>query len=109
MSGTMARAGLALALIAGGIGAAKADKIKNPTAVFSGLDKITGRIVSFEVATGETVQFGSLQLTSRVCYSRPPTENPTCAPWSIRSRSSSVVRPSQPASTSQYALVSVWR
>jgi hypothetical protein len=76
MSGTVARAGLALALIAGGVGAARADKIKNPTAVFSGLDKITGRIVSFEVATGETVQFGSLQLTARVCYSRPPTENP---------------------------------
>ena len=55
---------------------AQADKIKNPTAVFSGLDKITGRIVSFEVAVDETVQFGALQLTPRVCYSRPPTENP---------------------------------
>ena len=54
--------------------AAWADKIKNPTAVFSGLDKITGRIVSFEVAVDETVQFGSLQLTPRVCYSRPETE-----------------------------------
>lgn len=53
---------------------AMADKIKNPTAVFSGLDKITGRIVSFEVAVDETVQFGALQLTPRVCYSRPPTE-----------------------------------
>jgi hypothetical protein len=51
-----------------------ADKIKNPTAVFSGLDKITGRIVTFEVAVDETVQFGALQLTPRVCYSRPPTE-----------------------------------
>jgi hypothetical protein len=55
---------------------AGADKIKNPTAVFSGLDKITGRIVSFEVAVDETVQFGALQLTPRVCYSRPPTESP---------------------------------
>ncbi|GJD76249.1 hypothetical protein CFIICLFH_4504 [Methylobacterium goesingense] len=55
---------------------ASADKIKNPTAVFSGLDKITGRIVSFEVAVDETVQFGALQLTPRVCYSRPPTESP---------------------------------
>ncbi|KQT79844.1 hypothetical protein ASG51_04240 [Methylobacterium sp. Leaf465] len=55
---------------------AAADKIKNPTAVFSGLDKITGRIVSFEVAVDETVQFGALQLTPRVCYSRPPTESP---------------------------------
>jgi hypothetical protein len=57
-------------------GAAHADKIKNPTAIFSGLDKITGRIVSFEVTVDETVQFGSLQLTPRVCYSRPSTEAP---------------------------------
>jgi len=55
---------------------ALADKIKNPTAVFAGLDKITGRIISFEAALGETVQFGSLQITARVCYSRPPTEPP---------------------------------
>jgi hypothetical protein len=53
-----------------------ADKIKHPTAVFAGLDKITGRIISFEAAIGETVQFGSLQITPRVCYSRPPTEAP---------------------------------
>jgi hypothetical protein len=53
-----------------------ADKIKNPTAVFSGLDKITGRIISFDVAVNETVQFGALQLTPRICYSRPPTESP---------------------------------
>jgi hypothetical protein len=55
---------------------AHADKIKHPTAVFAGLDKITGRIISFEAAIGETVQFGSLQITARVCYSRPPTEAP---------------------------------
>ena len=66
----------ALALAAfGAAGAAQADKLKNPTAVFSGLDKITGRIISFEVAVDETVQFGALQLTPRVCYTRPPTEN----------------------------------
>jgi hypothetical protein len=56
--------------------AARADKIKHPIAVFSGLDKITGRIISFEVATDETVQFGSLQITERVCYTRPQTETP---------------------------------
>src|SRR5215207_4196563 len=67
---------LALAFIAGGVGQAQADKIKNPTAVFSGLDKITGRIISFEVAVDETVQFGALQLTPRVCYTRPQTESP---------------------------------
>ena len=51
-------------------------RIANPTAVFSGLDKITGRITSFDVAIGETVQFGALQVTPRICYSRPPTETP---------------------------------
>lgn len=56
--------------------AAKADKIKHPVAVFSGLDKITGRIIAFEVATDETVQFGSLQITERACYTRPATEAP---------------------------------
>ena len=56
--------------------AALADKISNPVAVFNGLDKITGRIISFEVAVNETVQFGALQITPRVCYSRPPTDAP---------------------------------
>lgn len=55
---------------------ASADKIKHSIAVFSGLDKITGRIISFEVAANETVQFGTLQITERVCYTRPPTEAP---------------------------------
>jgi hypothetical protein len=49
-------------------------KIANPTAVFSGLDKITGRIFPFEAAIDETVQFGALQVTPRACYTRPPTE-----------------------------------
>jgi len=51
-------------------------KIANPSAVFSGLDKITGRITAFDAAIGETVQFGALQVTARACYSRPPTETP---------------------------------
>ena len=55
---------------------AHADKIKNGTAVFSGLDKITGRIISFKAAMGETVQFGSLQVTARACFTRPATEAP---------------------------------
>jgi hypothetical protein len=67
---------VAVALLGASTGAALADKIKNPIAVFSGLDKITGRIVSFEAAIDETVQFGALQLTPRVCYTRPATETP---------------------------------
>jgi len=49
-------------------------KITNSAALFSGLDKITGRIINFDVAIGETVQFGALQLTPRACYTRPATE-----------------------------------
>ena len=49
-------------------------KIENQRAVFSGLDKITGRIISFDAAIGETVQFGALQVTARACNTRPPTE-----------------------------------
>jgi hypothetical protein len=71
----MLRSTTALALAASLVALpARADKIANPSATFEGLDKITGRIISFDVAVGETVQFGSLQLTPRVCYSRPPTE-----------------------------------
>ena len=69
-------AALATGLLLCGAAPARADKIKNPTAVFAGLDKITGRIIAFEVEVDETVQFGALQLTPRVCYSRPPTESP---------------------------------
>jgi hypothetical protein len=51
-------------------------KIENKSALFTGLDKITGRIINFDVALGETVQFGALQVTPRACYTRPPTETP---------------------------------
>ena len=44
--------------------------------MFSGIDKITGRITTFDVYVGETVQFGALQVTPRVCYSRDETEAP---------------------------------
>jgi len=52
------------------------ERITNRVAVFAGIDKITGRIHSFDVYVNETVQFGALQVTPRVCYSRPSTEKP---------------------------------
>ena len=73
---TFAAAGFAALAGAFASAPAHADKIRNPTAVFNGLDKITGRIISFEVSVDETVQFGALQITPRVCFSRPATENP---------------------------------
>nr|WP_244404253.1 DUF2155 domain-containing protein [Fulvimarina pelagi] len=42
-------------------------RLENPVAVFSGLDKITGRLTDFDVFIDETVQFGALQVTPRVC------------------------------------------
>lgn len=73
---TTRRLALAVLLLAGSAAPALAQAIENPVAVFSGLDKITGRIITFETAIDETVQFGSLQLTARVCHTRPPTESP---------------------------------
>ncbi len=52
-----------------------AQKVTNKQAVFSGLDKITGRIITFDVDINETVQFGALRVRPRVCYTRPATEN----------------------------------
>jgi hypothetical protein len=59
-----------------GLSPAAADRINNPVAEFTGVDKITGRIITFDVYIDETVQFGALQVTPRVCYSRPDTEEP---------------------------------
>ena len=63
-----------LAVAALGAPLAAAAPINNPVAEFSGLDKITGRIITFDVLIDETVQFGALQVTPRVCHTRPPTE-----------------------------------
>ncbi|KRB53154.1 glycosyl hydrolase family 5 [Rhizobium sp. Root708] len=53
---------------------ASATRIENSVAVFSGLDKITGRITTFDVYVNETVQFGALQVTPKACYSRDQAE-----------------------------------
>jgi len=51
-----------------------AAKIINKKATFSGLDKITGRIINFDEDIGETVQFGALRVKTDACYTRPATE-----------------------------------
>lgn len=77
---SFARASVALVIATAasivGQGSAAAARIENPVAVFSGIDKITGRITTFDVYVGETVQFGALQVTPRVCYSRDESEAP---------------------------------
>ncbi|QLF70156.1 DUF2155 domain-containing protein [Peteryoungia desertarenae] len=51
-----------------------AARLENPVAQFAGIDKITGRITTFDVYVNETVQFGALQVTPKVCYSRDESE-----------------------------------
>jgi hypothetical protein len=65
---------LATAAVGLTLSTAAANPVPNPVAVFSGLDKITGRIITFDVLIDETVQFGALQVTPRVCNTRAPTE-----------------------------------
>lgn len=52
------------------------ERLDNRVAVFSALDKVTATIKTLEIPINETVQFGSLKVTPRVCYTRPPTEQP---------------------------------
>jgi hypothetical protein len=73
----MRRLALAIVLLdAAFISSASAERLKNPVALFAGLDKITGTITTFDVAIDETKRFGSLVVRPRVCYSRPPEEEP---------------------------------
>lgn len=55
---------------------ATAQRIENQVAVFATLDKVTARISKLEVPLNKPVVFGSLKVTPRACYSRPPTEPP---------------------------------
>ena len=70
-------AGLIALIVAGsGSAPALAQRIENQTAVFATLDKVTARISKLEVPLNQTVVFGSLNVTARVCNSRPPDEQP---------------------------------
>jgi len=53
---------------------ARAEVISNPIAAFAGLDKITGRLIKFDVYIDETVQFGALRLTPKACHTRAATQ-----------------------------------
>ena len=72
----MGAALLAAAVVLGAALPVHAERIKNPVAEFSGVDKITGKITTFDVYMNDTLQFGQLQVTPRVCYSSPETEEP---------------------------------
>jgi hypothetical protein len=67
---------LALVGLSGPASAQHAERISNPVAEFTGMDKITGRIITFDVYVDETVQFGALQVTPRVCLTSPDGDEP---------------------------------
>ena len=50
-----------------------------PVASLQALDKITARVTRLEAPVGETIAFGSLRITTRVCYRTPPEEPPESA------------------------------
>jgi len=62
---------LAAGLLVGMAAAVHAAPVAHPVATFSGLDKITALVTNFDAYINETVQFGSLQITPRVCYTEP--------------------------------------
>jgi len=49
------------------------------TLIMRGLDKITGRPTTLLVPIGKSVQFATLTVTARYCYSTPATETPETA------------------------------
>jgi hypothetical protein len=76
-----ARSWMLISLVGGlsavsGATSAAAQRIENQTAVFATLDKVTARISKLEVPLNQTVVFGSLNVTARVCNSRPSDEQP---------------------------------
>jgi len=57
-----------------------ADQDRIPVgAILQGLDKVTARISEFNVRAGESVSFGSLNITVQDCFKRPPEETPESA------------------------------
>jgi hypothetical protein len=47
--------------------------------VLQGLDKVTARVRPFEVAVGEPMLFGTLEVTLRACLEAPPIDPPESA------------------------------
>jgi hypothetical protein len=77
IAGTFARAALFVALAA--VTPLHAENIEGAGARLQGLDKVTARISPITAPIGETVRFGTLEITVRRCVKRPPEEPPESA------------------------------
>ena len=56
-----------------------AQAIEGTRVLMQGLDKVTARIYALDVAIGQTVRFGTLNITLRSCDRTPPEEPPESA------------------------------
>lgn len=77
------RVALAAALLAFAGTAAAApvpsQMVDRPAARVQSLDKVTARTSTFDIAVGDTRQFGNLRITLRACKENPPIEAPESA------------------------------
>ncbi len=53
-----------------------AASIPGEASVLRALDKVTARTLDLVVPIGETVRYGTLEITSRQCLKKPPEETP---------------------------------
>lgn len=75
----LAGAILATTALALTVGAAAVRADPAAVVVLRALDKITARVSIVEIPVGQTVEFGSLEITARYCDKRPPEETPESA------------------------------
>ena len=70
----------------------RARALEGEGVILQGLDKVTARISTIEVALNQPVHFGSLEIVAKRCVKRPPEESPESAAFlEIRE-----VRPDEP-------------
>jgi len=72
-------AALATCALALPVTSVRAAPLENEVAGFAALDKVTGRIQHLEIPINQTVEFGALKVTPRICNSRALTEKPETA------------------------------
>lgn len=63
------------------VGVQNAAAIPAENVVLRAMDKITARVSTVTVPVGDTIAFGSLQITARACDKRPPEETPESAAY----------------------------
>ncbi|MEG8099281.1 DUF2155 domain-containing protein [Candidatus Liberibacter brunswickensis] len=66
---------LTILFISSNANIANSARFANKIAEFAGMDKITGRILTFDVEVNKSVQFGYLTIKPMVCYSRDDNDS----------------------------------